>query len=355
MAKASSAADQAADSATLTCPLFSMAPELLVDATADRKGTLFVYLNLWRHGSGSLGIRKNSYPSVETQANQCRMDPKDVREARNWLIENGWLLWEERPGSTPIFTILLEQRNPPRKRPTPRAKAPRGRCPRAPLGQTPHPTPGANAPPNKNHLTRTIYQEVEPPLPPSGGSAREDQQEPIAAEPLTPIASPPSPPAGGIVAEPPPPESKPVKHRKPRFRPSTDDVPPDLAAVTDDLLAFWPTRSGQKTSEAWTRMLGQARQIQQDPLGGTQILRGQLQDGIDASVDGKPWQSLKYRNWQLYGTKAGGLVKASGNRRQTQDEAAAAAVAFIRDREARKAAAAGGMASQQTVLCEVIR
>ena len=74
-----------------------MAPELLVDATADRKGTLFVYLNLWKHGNGGLGIRKNSYPSVETQASQCRMDPKDVREARNWLIENGWLLREERP------------------------------------------------------------------------------------------------------------------------------------------------------------------------------------------------------------------------------------------------------------------
>ena len=137
MTQASGAVSKAAGSATLTCPLFSMAPDLLVDATADRKGTLFVYLNLWRHGSGSLGIRKNSYPSVDTQASECRMDPKDVREARSWLVENGWLLREERPGSTPKFTLLLEPRNPSRKRPTPRAKAPRGKCPTPPLGQMP--------------------------------------------------------------------------------------------------------------------------------------------------------------------------------------------------------------------------
>jgi hypothetical protein len=173
---------------------------------------------------------------------------------------------------------------------------------------------------------------------------------------LTQIAAVPSVQEGGILAEPPPqPKPKPVKPRKPKFVPSADDVPQDLAVVTTDLLAFWPTRSGQKTPEAWTRMLGQARQIQQDPLGGTEILRGQLQDGINASIDGKPWQSLKYANWQLYGTKAGGMTKASNNRRQTQDEAAAAAVAFIRARDARKAAAASGMASQQTVLCEVVR
>jgi hypothetical protein len=177
----------------------------------------------------------------------------------------------------------------------------------------------------------------------------------IPADPLTQITAVSNAQEGGIVAEPPPPEPKPVKPRKPKFTPSADDVPQDLAAVTTDLLAFWPTRSGQKTPEAWTRMLGQARQIQQDPLGGTQILREQLQDGINASIDGKPWQSLKYSNWQIYGTKAGGMTKASNNRRFSQDEAAAQAVAYIRARDARKAAAAADIASQQTVLCEVIQ
>ena len=329
-----------------------MAPDLLVDATADRKGTLFVYLNLWKHGSGSLGIRNNSYPSVETQASQCRMDPKDVREARNWLIENGWLLREERPGITPNFTILLEPRNPPRKRPTPRAKAPRGRCPTPPLGQKPHPTPGAYAPPNKNHLTRTNEQDLEPPLPPSGGNAGGGQGELITVEALPVDAVVSKSPEPAKVPEPPPPTMAPTKTRKPRFQPTADDIPADLLPVQHELLAFWPTRSGQMTPEAWARMLGQARQIQQDQRGGTEILREQLDDGISASIDGKRWQSLKFKNWELYGPKAGAPAMRPGNRRPTPEENAAAAVAFIQARDACKAAAVAD--SHQTLFAEVL-
>jgi hypothetical protein len=66
---------------------------------------------------------------------------------------------------------------------------------------------------------------------------------------------------------------------------------------------------------------------------------------------------LKFKNWEQFGTKAGGLVKAlpATNRRFNQDEAAAQAVAYIKAREARRAAAAADIASQQTVPCEVIR
>jgi hypothetical protein len=111
------------------------------------------------------------------------------------------------------------------------------------------------------------------------------------------------------------------------------------------------------TPAAWDRMMGEARKILEDPRGGIEILRGQLQEGIDAGIDGKRWQSLKFKNWEQFGTKAGGLVKASpaASRRFNQDEAAAQAVAYIKAREARKAADAAGIASQQTVLCEVIR
>jgi len=175
---------------------------------------------------------------------------------------------------------------------------------------------------------------------------------------LTQIAAVPNAQEGGIVAElPPPPKTKPVKPRKPKFTPSADNVPADLAPVTADLLAFWPARSGQMTPAAWHRMMGEARKILEDPRGGVEILRGQLQEGIDAGIDGKRWQSLKFKNWEQFGTKAGGPVKASPatNRRFNQDEAAAQAVAYINAREARKAAAAAGTASHQTVLCEVIR
>jgi hypothetical protein len=175
---------------------------------------------------------------------------------------------------------------------------------------------------------------------------------------LTQIAAVPSTQEGGIVAEPPPPpKPKTVKPRKPKFTPSADDVPLDLAPATADLLAFWPARSGQMTPAAWDRMMGEARKILEDPRGGIEILRGQLQEGIDAGIDGKRWQSLKFKNWEQFGTKAGGLVKASpaASRRFNQDEAAAQAVAYIKARDARKAAAAADIASQQTVLCEVIQ
>jgi hypothetical protein len=175
---------------------------------------------------------------------------------------------------------------------------------------------------------------------------------------MAPITEVPIAQEGGIVAEPlPPPKPKPVKPRKPKFTPSADDVPKDLAPATADLLAFWPARSGQMTPAAWDRMMGEARKILEDPRGGVEILRGQLQDGITAGIDGKRWQSLKFKNWEQFGTKANGLAKASPaiNRRLNQDEAAAQAVAYIKARDARRAAAAAGIASQQTVLCEVIR
>ena len=372
-----------ADSATLSCPLFAMAPELLVDATADRKGTLFVYLNLWRHGNGSLGIRKNSYPSVETQASQCRMDPKDVREARNWLIENGWLLREERPGSTPNFTILLEPRTPPRKRPTPGAKAPRGRCPRTPLGQKPHPTPGAYAPPNKNHLTRAIEQEVlEPPLPPTARGERRpeavaapacrDQDgflltdpephaaEPAAVQPQPQLRPQPQNPPRPLPAPPDPEAVPPVKpkaqKREAGFVPANEDVPAALLPVVRELLAFWPARNpkAKRTQQAWRGMLTEAQKIQDHQQGGTEILRDQLVEGAEARVRGPGWLGLNFNRWQQYGTKAGAPMGGPGRygKRTTMDRVQGA-IALIEQRERAAAARAQQAGQGALVLAEV--
>jgi hypothetical protein len=83
-----------------------------------------------------------------------------------------------------------------------------------------------------------------------------------------------------------------------------------------------------------------------------EILRGQLQEGVTAGIDGKRWQSLKHKNWEQFGTKAGGLVKASNNRRKTPEESALESIAFIKARDAKRAAATA--AASQTVLCEVV-
>jgi hypothetical protein len=350
MTQASGAAETAA---RITRPRFAQVPIALLEACADRKGTLFVYSWLWHYA----GQNDQAFPSIARLAMECRMKEDHVRLSLRWLVENGWISRVDRVGHTALFHVRYEQAPPPKGGLLPQKGDPPKRGP--------HPSPKRGIPPlpqkgdpNKRDLTRGTEQELEPPLPPSGGSAREDHQETIPAEPLTQIAAVPSTQEGGIVAEPPPPpKPKPVKPRKPKFQPSADDVPLDLAPATADLLAFWPARSGQMTPAAWDRMMGEARKILEDPRGGIEILRGQLQEGIDAGIDGKRWQSLKFKNWEQFGTKAGGLVKASpaASRRFNQDEAAAQAVAYIKAREARKAADAAGIASQQTVLCEVIR
>ena len=87
-------------------------------------------------------------------------------------------------------------------------------------------------------------------------------------------------------------------------------------------------------------------------MGGAEPLRSQLQTGIDRAPI-KPWMSVTYANWKQFGPRPGAGNQLT-NRRQTQDEAAAEAVAYIEARDARRAVAAVGMASRQTVLCEVI-
>ena len=350
MAQAPDAAELAANSTQgrITRPRFAQVPIALLEACADRKGTLFVYAWLWHYA----GQDDQAFPSINRLALECRMKPEDVRASLRWLVENGWITRVDRQGQTTLFHVRYEQTPPPKGVPLPqKGDTPKGvGHPSPKRGRGPLPQKGY---PNKRDLTRGIEQQVEPPLPPSGGSACEDQREPIAAEPLLPITSPPSPPAGGIVAEPPPPEPKPVKPRKPRFKPSQDLIPVSLLPVAPEILGFWATKAGAKSEQAWQALISQLTLILDDPMGGAEPLRSQLQTGIDRAPI-KPWMSVTYANWKQFGPRPGAGNRLT-NRRQTQDEAAAAAVAYIRARKARKAAAAGGMASQQTVLCEVIR
>ena len=350
MTEAIEAADQVAGSVQtrITRPRFAQVPIALLEACADRKGTLFVYSWLWHYA----GLDDQAFPSITRLALECRMKVDDVRSSLRWLVENGWISRVDRAGQTTLFHVRYEQTPPLKGGPFPQKGDP-------PKGVA-HPSPKRGTPPlpqkgdpNKRDLTRGIEQDLEPPLPPSGGNAREGQGELITVEALPVDAAVPNALEGGMVSEPPPP-TKPVKSRPPKFQPSDDDVPADLLPVRHELLAFWPTRSGQMTPEAWNRMLGQARKIQQDPRGGTEILRGQLEDGIAASIDGKRWQSLKFENWELYGRKAGGSAPGTGNRRMTPTEAAAQAVAFYHAREAKKAAAKAASETQQTLLAEVV-
>jgi hypothetical protein len=124
-------------------------------------------------------------------------------------------------------------------------------------------------------------------------------------------------------------------------------IPAALLPVHPEILGFWAVKAGARTQQAWNGLMTQLALIQQDPLGGTEALRSQLQEGIDRAPI-KPWMSVTYSLWRTYGMK-GARNGGSSNRRPTPEENAAAAVAFIQARDARKAAA-----SQQTLLAEVV-
>jgi hypothetical protein len=208
-------------------------------------------------------------------------------------------------------------------------------------------------------------KEEEPPLPPVPGEALD----PWAADgmchdrdrdgflirpcPSTPPAAAqpqpqqPVPPWGPAPEPRPTPESEPTpeptqpaakapraaKAKAARFNPTADDIPAALLPVQAEILAFWPESSGKKTQIAWNRLMGQLQKIQDDSQGGTEILRDQLEAGAAAG-----WKSINHSKWELFGKKASATpISGSGFRgRHNPDEQAAAAVAFIRERDRRR-------------------
>jgi hypothetical protein len=153
-----------------------------------------------------------------------------------------------------------------------------------------------------------------------------------------------------MVPEPPP--TKPVKPRSPRFQPSQDQLPAELLPVAPEILGFWATKAGSRSQQAWNALIGQLVLILQDPMGGTESLRSQLQTGIERAAI-KPWMSVTHANWKQFGLRPTQSTEPTFNRRKSPEECAAEAVAFIKARDARRAAAAAA-SSAQTVLCEVV-
>jgi hypothetical protein len=145
-----------------------------------------------------------------------------------------------------------------------------------------------------------------------------------------------------------------AKTRAARFEPTVDDIPAALLPVKDELLEFWPSRSGVKSRQAWNLMLTEASKIQNHAHGGTEILRDQLRQGVKAKIQkGKGWASLDFDRWLQFGTKASTPIGGTGfNRKATTTERIQGALEIIRRNEAAKAAQA---AQQQSglVLAEV--
>jgi hypothetical protein len=140
----------------ITREQFAIAPVELMKQCKKRKGTLFVYLWLWHYA----GRNDLAWPSVDRQAEECGMDVDDIREARKWLVANGWITRIERPGRSTIFKVRSERPDVP--------------------------TPPANDPSPK----RPLPQKQEGyPSPKSGGGTRSNEQEPTKERnPCIPLA-----------------------------------------------------------------------------------------------------------------------------------------------------------------------
>ena len=348
MTEAIDAADQVAGSAQprITRPRFAQVPIALLEACADRKGTLFVYAWLWHYA----GQDDQAFPSINRLALECRMKAEDVRSSLRWLVENGWISRVDRVGQTALFHVRYEQTPPLKGVPLPQ----KGDTPKG----VPHPSPRRGrgplpqkGDPNKRDLTRGLEQDLEPPLPPSGGNGAVGQAELITVEAVPVDAAVPKATGGGMVPVPPPTTMALTKPRKPRFQPSQDLIPAALLPVHPEILGFWATKAGARTEQAWNGLIKQLGLIQQDLQGGTEAVRAQLQQGIDRAPI-KPWMSVTHTMWRRFGMQQG-PTPGTGNRRMSQTEAAAQAVAFFHAREAKKAAAKASQA-QQTLLAEVV-
>ena len=126
---------------------FVQIPLELLIASAERKGIAFVYGWLWHHA----GRDDNAFPSIDTLAGECRMKADDVRLALRFLVEQGWVQRQERPGTTTLFHVRMEASRPP----SPPAAAAKPSQPTPPPNGGPHPSPKWGG------VTRTKEQEPE--------------------------------------------------------------------------------------------------------------------------------------------------------------------------------------------------
>lgn len=188
----------------------------------------------------------------------------------------------------------------------------------------------------------------EPPAEPPAAVQPQPQQ-PQPQQPQAPKPLPePAPDPEAIV-----PVKPKARKREAGFVPAHEDVPAALLPVIRELLAFWPARKGAKTLAAWELLCSELQRIQNHPQGGTEIVRGQLEQGTTAGIDGKAWQSIRFANWLSYGTKAGTPIIGSGfaGKRTTMDRVMGA-IALVENRE-REAAAAQQAEIGGLVLAEV--
>lgn len=166
------------------------------------------------------------------------------------------------------------------------------------------------APPSATVLTEVKAALALPPAVERPASAQPQPQQPIKPWESTPHEPAPTPtpaPSAELAPVETTAEPKARRQKAPRFVASEDLIPAALLPVRDELLKFWAEKEGKKSDKAWARTINAAQAIQDDPQGGTEILRRQLRQGAAAG-----WQGLSYTNWERYGEKARPQQRSAG-------------------------------------------
>jgi len=337
----------------------------------SRTGRVFTCLPNWVFGQTSANEKAvlltlqfhapNIHPSLGTLARESGLSQRTVQrvladlEAKGWVVKENTTTASGGKGSN-RYQLLIWERSEATlgastreadlwpESPEPMATVTKGVWPQWPGGMA--------TVANKRDQSKEInlLTREEPLLPPSGGSTREDQAELITVEPLPPVVAIPKAQGGATVPETPPPTVTTKTSRKPRFQPTQGLIPASLLPVHPEILGFWATKAGARTQLAWDGLMKQLSLIQEDPHGGTEMVRTQLQTGIDRAPI-KAWLSVSYSNWRKYGLHSS-PISAAFNRRKTPEEHVAESIAYIEARDARRRAAAA--APGQALLCEVV-
>lgn len=223
-----------------------------------------VLLALMSHG-GSV------FPSHRLLAEEAGCGLTKLKETLIELRKKGWITWEERFDTKGQISNIyklhlgnLEWHSPSRDTTTPLAATRRPPSRDTTTPQSPHGDEIDSL--NKNQLTRKT-----PLSPPKGETATEARQARRA--------------------------------KANSYQPDPSLVPESLKPISDQLIHCWVNfLVGVKSEQAFKTYLGQVQKILDDPCGGLDVVKDQLEQAeIVHATATKKWQSITYRNWQQIG------------------------------------------------------
>ena len=198
----------------ITAKGFSAIPWELMRSAPDPSWPL-VYAWVFLHGFGS---DQGCWATIKTLSEETGVHRVGVRRALSWLVENGWLEVEVRPGFTTLYHVRMER--------TPTIHGP------TTSNHPGHPQPDTPATSGLTPRPSTVYEQ------------ETQQQEPKNKKP-------------NFL------EEKKLKQKKDPFRlkrlPS-DAVPADLLGCADLIAEFWGCKKGTRSEPVFNRICNKLKQ-----------------------------------------------------------------------------------------------